>query len=625
MINPSPNAFSDDIDGDGESRPVVVQTTTDAVHDVMNLSTQIFTSASKAVRVLSDCLDYDKIETGRLKLKNQFLNIWDLLSQIIDEFQTSFKSKNVGLDLDWTGINLILDEETGWPNDESTLNQCVIGDSAKLTMVFRNLLSTSLKFTPEGGKVTVRPEWNECDSRNGMMDEIQLSDDCVHQPGNNKKTKRQRSSTSLQDDDDLANDSDGSEYNQTGTFLRSGMLKFSIEDTSVGVSPDPIHSRLFIDGVLQGKRKNKNQGSSSGMGLFIAKGIMRGHGGDMMERSDGLHCGSSFVVTVPMYHVPSWRTETSDSVEVTTLTASRHSNISGRLSLPRNSGNDTGIARPTSFDLATPQCMVDGTSNLPSSSPSSSSSSVVSSVSVALSAFTEHGPSGKQQRRQLRILVVDDVSANRKLLSRLLEKKGHICDQAEDGQVAITKVKTSWEEYHLNAKNGTSKSKNSSSTDTSSPGNDEQQQQQQYNGTTATTDNGSNGFLYDVILMDYEMPVVNGPTSVRTMKQELPEYFLLQSPPPPTRPPPTRLPPPSQNLKKKNKKKMTVVKNNNNDDDDKKENGKKKRCVVIGVTGNVLPEDVDWFQQCGADHVLPKPLELSSLERLLYEEGILSL
>ena len=42
---------------------------------------------------------------------------------------------------------------------------------------------------------------------------------------------------------------------------------------------------------------------------------------------------------------------------------------------------------------------------------------------------------------KLRILVVDDVLSNRKLLSRLLEKKGHTCDQAEDGNVAVDMVK----------------------------------------------------------------------------------------------------------------------------------------------------------------------------------------
>ena len=32
--------------------------------------------------------------------------------------------------------------------------------------------------------------------------------------------------------------------------------------------------------------------------------------------------------------------------------------------------------------------------------------------------------------------------------------------------------------------------------------------------------------------------------------------------------------------------------------------------LVIGVTGNVLQDDIDYFMQCGADAVLSKPLSI---------------
>ena len=45
--------------------------------------------------------------------------------------------------------------------------------------------------------------------------------------------------------------------------------------------------------------------------------------------------------------------------------------------------------------------------------------------------------------------------------------------------------------------------------------------------------------------------------------------------------------------------------------------------IVIGVTGNVLPEDRNYFIQQGANAVLPKPLSLPILLELydkLYQE-----
>ena len=37
-------------------------------------------------------------------------------------------------------------------------------------------------------------------------------------------------------------------------------------------------------------------------------------------------------------------------------------------------------------------------------------------------------------------------------------------------------------------------------------------------------------------------------------------------------------------------------------------------ATIIGVTGNVLAEDVSYFKSHGADHVLPKPIKLVLLD-----------
>lgn len=55
----------------------------------------------------------------------------------------------------------------------------------------------------------------------------------------------------------------------------------------------------------------------------------------------------------------------------------------------------------------------------------------------------------KAEPSSLRILIVDDVSSNRKLLDRLLRHEGHISDQAENGQIAVDKVRQSMADNHL--------------------------------------------------------------------------------------------------------------------------------------------------------------------------------
>eukprot|EP00535_Pseudo-nitzschia_heimii_P003449 CAMPEP_0197183588 /NCGR_PEP_ID=MMETSP1423-20130617/7897_1 /TAXON_ID=476441 /ORGANISM="Pseudo-nitzschia heimii, Strain UNC1101" /LENGTH=1051 /DNA_ID=CAMNT_0042634177 /DNA_START=135 /DNA_END=3290 /DNA_ORIENTATION=+ len=135
----------------------------------------------------------------------------------------------------------------------------------------------------------------------------------------------------------------------------------------------------------------------------------------------------------------------------------------------------------------------------------------------------------------MRILVVDDAPLNRKLLMRLLEGNGHSCVGAENGQALIDEVRIDLE---------------------GGDGDDDDDSDQRRRRP------------YDCILVDYEMPVMNGPDACRAIR------------------------------------KMGYV------------------GFVVGVTGNLLPEDVGHFMDCGADAVLPKPFRYGELEQLLMEHGL---
>ena len=71
-----------------------------------------------------------------------------------------------------------------------------------------------------------------------------------------------------------------------------------------------------------------------------------------------------------------------------------------------------------------------------------------------------------------RILVVDDSPLNRKMLSKLLKSKGYDVEEAADGQIAVDKIKQE----------------------------------------------ADAGRSYDVILMDFVMPVMDGPTATRAIR-----------------------------------------------------------------------------------------------------------
>lgn len=43
---------------------------------------------------------------------------------------------------------------------------------------------------------------------------------------------------------------------------------------------------------------------------------------------------------------------------------------------------------------------------------------------------------------------------------------------------------------------------------------------------------------------------------------------------------------------------------------------------IVGITGNVLADDVRYFVSCGANAVLPKPVDIKRLEMLWNENGL---
>jgi CheY-like chemotaxis protein len=135
----------------------------------------------------------------------------------------------------------------------------------------------------------------------------------------------------------------------------------------------------------------------------------------------------------------------------------------------------------------------------------------------------ERAPSAERKfpAKTHHVLVVDDALTNRKILVRLLERSGHTCASAFDGKDAIRVFEADQVE--------------------------------------AATD--PNHSPIDTILMDYEMPVLNGPDATKVLRE------------------------------------------------------KGCNALVVGVTGNVLAEDVAYFMSMGANDVLPKPVSIALIEQ----------
>ena len=249
------------------------------------------------------------------------------------------------------------------------------------------------------------------------------------------------------------------------TVPTCGLLQISVLDSGAGMTPAQVET-VFGDGV-QFNANELQKGNGTGLGLHIAKGIMELHEGTLVASSAGLGLGTNFCMTMPLYHIPEEELK----------------EFSSSLS--------HGIDEENLLDIT----------------------SCTAAATIAEPEY-EAGP--------LRVLIVDDAGMNRKLLARLLKNHGHICDEADDGDVGVEMMKISMAENEL----------------------------------------------YDTVLLDHEMPRLSGPEAAKQMRAMGSDVF------------------------------------------------------IVGVTGNLLPDDVALFKECGANAVLPKPFRLTALEDLWVEFGI---
>lgn len=171
-------------------------------------------------RLVDELLDISRIEAGRLEIRREVVDLEQLLSQVVEQQQMTN---------DQVAIHLRVAE------DAKHLK--VVGDEARLQQVALNLLSNALKYSPDGGSVSV----------------------------------------GLQRDADAA--------------------VVSVRDQGVGISEEEqahLFERFFR---TEGARQSGVSGL--GLGLYIASSIVREHGGRMWVESQPGQ-GSAFFFSVPL-------------------------------------------------------------------------------------------------------------------------------------------------------------------------------------------------------------------------------------------------------------------------------------------------------------------------------------
>lgn len=112
--------------------------------------------------IINDILEMSRIESGKLELNEEVINVKEHIISFMDMFELSMKEK---------GIEFILNDETK--------ELYVYADYLRITQIIANLLSNAMKFTPRDGKVILRCTEKPHMKKNYVMYEISVKDNGI--------------------------------------------------------------------------------------------------------------------------------------------------------------------------------------------------------------------------------------------------------------------------------------------------------------------------------------------------------------------------------------------------------------------------------------------------------------
>ena len=101
---------------------------------------KVLSSSNHLLSLINDILDMSRIESGKVQIKEQECNVSEIMHNLVNIIQPQVKAKQLELFIDTFEV----------------ANEDVIADALKLNQVFINLLSNAVKYTPAGGMVSFR-------------------------------------------------------------------------------------------------------------------------------------------------------------------------------------------------------------------------------------------------------------------------------------------------------------------------------------------------------------------------------------------------------------------------------------------------------------------------------------
>ncbi len=183
-----------------------------------------YTSTDRLINMVNDMLNISRIESGRLTIEPKALSMSSLIQEVVGEMQTRASEQQLAL---------VFASPQGEMPD-------VFADPDKIKQVLINLIGNSLKFTPQGGNITLI-----CEQKDGYI--------VTH-----------------------------------------------VKDTGKGIKSEDMDKLFKKFNMLGGNYLTKQAGQGTGLGLYLSKSLIELHKGRIWVSSAGEGKGTTFSFSLPI-------------------------------------------------------------------------------------------------------------------------------------------------------------------------------------------------------------------------------------------------------------------------------------------------------------------------------------
>ena len=222
--------------------------------------------------IINGILDLSKVESGKMTIDSIPMNISSLCNEVVSLFAVKARQRSLTLDYHYT----------------EALSPYIKGDPVRIKQIMANLVNNAIKFTREGGRVTIdvkHMENNPYEDKYGNHKSI-----CSHE--------LQVEQASHYNTDDR-----GSVKHQDMT------LCIEVTDTGVGIKPESLEA--IFDAYDQANKSTHRLYGGTGLGLSVCKSLVELMGG-YIEVDSAVGIGTTFTVLLPLppideAHYESWQ------------------------------------------------------------------------------------------------------------------------------------------------------------------------------------------------------------------------------------------------------------------------------------------------------------------------------